>query len=60
MAMQQILIRQAATAFPGSVLLIWLAGILLVAGGYRLCERQFQKVELPSDASSSCFLAQSD
>jgi hypothetical protein len=59
-AVQQILIRQIATAFPGSVLLIWLAGILLVAAGYRLCERQFQKVELPSDASSSCFLAPSD
>ncbi|MBC8366757.1 hypothetical protein H8E52_05035, partial [bacterium] len=55
-AMQQILIRDVATAFPGSILLVWLVGGLLFAGAYRLCERQFQKVELPSDDSASCMM----
>jgi hypothetical protein len=51
-AAQKILLRQAVAAFPGASLLIWLACGIILAGAYRLCERQFHKVELPVDVSA--------
>ncbi len=46
-AVQQIQLRHWASAFPGAEWLIWIAGAALVYAAYRLCERQFQRVELP-------------
>jgi hypothetical protein len=43
----EILVRRLGEAFPGSVLLVWIACGLLLFGAYRFAESAFLRIEVP-------------
>ncbi len=47
-----ILIRQLCENLPGGALTLWILCTVLLAGGYRLVQTQFQRVEFPPPAQS--------
>ena len=43
----KILARHTADAVPGGVPVLWVISALLLAGGYRIAERGFERIEVP-------------